>query len=85
FMVDSGSGLNLIKQKCLGSHVILDKTNSLSLQGIASETIITLGVISIFILGELTEFYVISDLIGFAQDGILGNRFLRERSVILNY
>ncbi|EFN61122.1 hypothetical protein EAG_14518, partial [Camponotus floridanus] len=84
FMVNSGSGLNLIKQKCLG-HVILDKTNSLSLQGIASETIITLGAVSIFILGGLTEFYVISDLIGFDQDGILGNRFLRERSAILNY
>ncbi|EFN61401.1 hypothetical protein EAG_05115, partial [Camponotus floridanus] len=84
FMVDSGSELNLIKQKCLKPTVTLDQTNT-CLQGIASETIVTLGAVSISILGRLSEFYVISDSIGFAQDEILGNRFLRERSVILNY
>ncbi|EFN71641.1 hypothetical protein EAG_14874, partial [Camponotus floridanus] len=85
FMIDSGSGLNLIKQKCLKSTVVLDQSNTLCLQGITSETIITLGAVSISILGKLSEFYVISDSIGFAQDRFLGNRFLRERSVILNY
>jgi len=84
-MIDSGSGLNLIKEKCLNPHVTLDKTNPLCLQGIASETIVTLGVVSISILGKLSEFYVISDSIGFLQDGISGNKFLRERAVIVNY
>ncbi|EFN73465.1 hypothetical protein EAG_14200, partial [Camponotus floridanus] len=79
------SGLNLIKQKCLKPTVVLDQSNALCLQGIASETIVTLGAVSISILGKLSEFYVISDSIEFAQDRILGNRFLRERSVILNY
>jgi len=84
-MIDSGSGLNLIKQKCLNPHVTLDKSNPLCLQGIASETIVTLGVVFIPILGKLSEFYVISDSIGFSQDGILGNKFMRERAVIVNY
>jgi len=84
-MIDFGSGLNLIKQKCLNPHVTLDKTNPLYLQGIASETIVTLGAVSIPILGKLSEFYVLSDSMGFSQDGILGNKFLKERAVIVNY
>lgn len=85
FMIDSGSGLNLIKRKCLKPHVSLDMSNLLYLQGISPETVVTLGAISIPILGNLTEFHVISDSIGFPQDGILGHKFLEERAVIINY
>lgn len=84
-MIDSGSGLNLIKRKCLKPHVSLDMSNLLYLQGISPETVVTLGAISIQILGNLTEFHVISDSIGFPQDGILGHKFLEERAVIINY
>lgn len=84
-MIDSGSGINLIKRRFINSEIILNDSNIVPLQEISSETILPLGSVTVTLLGQPTEFQVISDSINFPQDGILGNAFFKERAVIIDF
>jgi|GEM_PF-3482667 len=84
-MIDSGSGVNLIKQRFINQNAVLNNKKILTLQGISSESISTLGSITICLLGLPANFHVVSDTVSFPQDGILGNVFLKERSANIDY
>lgn len=85
-MIDSGSDVNLIKQSFVKVSTVIDEKNTLSLQGIAPEPIITLGSISIFFLGRFTEFHIIpDDFVVFPQDGILGTAFFELHKAVIDY
>lgn len=84
-MIDSGSGVNLIKQHLLNANVIINNENTLSLQDISSKPVPTLGFVTILLLNRPTNFYVIPDTVSFPQDGILGNVFLKERMAKIDY
>jgi len=85
FMIDSGSGINLIKKKFLQSNVKINNKEILPLKGIASEIISTLGSVEVSLLGQTIKFYLLSDTTNFPYDGILGNKFLRDKSINIDY
>ncbi|KAL6420931.1 hypothetical protein ACFW04_013610 [Cataglyphis niger] len=84
-MIDSGSGVNLIKQRFINENIILNENETLILQGISSEPICTVGSVTILLLNLPTNFHVVPDTVGFPQDGILGNMFLKERMASIDY
>lgn len=85
-MIDSGSDVNLIKQSFVKVSTVINAKDTLSLQGIAPEPIVTLGSISIFLLGRFTEFHIIpDDLVVFPQDGILGTAFFELHKAVIDY
>jgi len=55
------------------------------LQGIAPNSVTTLGTINISILGKDTEFHLIPNDATFLQDGILGIGFLRTHNAVLDF
>jgi len=86
-MIDSGSGINLFKKKFLQPNIKVNNKEILPLKGIASEIISTLGSVEISLLGQPIKFYLLSDSTHFPYDGILGNKFLRDKykSVNIDY
>jgi len=85
FMVDSGSGINLIKRKLLRPNIKINYKEILPLKGIASEIVSTLGSAEIPLLEQPIKFHLLSDNTNFPYDGILGNKFLRDKSVNIDY
>lgn len=85
FMIDSGSGVNLIKQSSLISDVLWEDTRAFTLQGISSLSVQTLGSVLLTLMGRPTLFHVVTDSVGFAQEGILGNRFLQDHAASVDY
>lgn len=84
-MIDSGSGVNLIKQSSLISDVLWEDTRAFTLQGISSLSVQTLGSVLLTLMGRPTLFHVVTDSVGFAQEGILGNRFLLDHAASVDY
>ena len=84
-MIDSGSGINLIKQECINDDVIFDENNIIALQGIAPEPVNTLGTLTILLLGRDTRFHLVPNDIAFPQHGVLGTEFFKEHNAIINF
>jgi len=84
-MINSRSGINLIKQKFLQPNIKINNKEILPLKGIASEIVSTLGSVEISLVGHLIKFHLLSDSTHFPYDGILGNKFLRDKSVTIDY
>lgn len=84
-MIDSGSGVNLIKQSSLNSEVPWKDRRTYTLQGISSLSVETFGSVLISLVGKPTLFHVVPDSVGFVQNGILGNQFLQDHKANLNY
>ncbi|EFN77171.1 hypothetical protein EAI_09634, partial [Harpegnathos saltator] len=61
FMLDTGSGPNLIKEACISATPDLDPTHILKLNGINNSPVCTIGKIIKIILGIPVNFHVISD------------------------
>lgn len=85
FMIDSGSGVNLIKQSSLNSEVPWEDRRTYTLQGISSLSLETFGSVLVSLVGKPTTFHVVPDSAGFVQNGILGNRFLQDHEANVNY
>lgn len=84
-MIDSGADVNLIKAGCVNSNVIINKFNTLTLQGISSNFVTTLGSCNVLIFGKETEFQLVSDDTSFLQHGILGTGFLQDHNAVLDF
>lgn len=84
-MIDSGSGINLIKQDCLNPEVPWEDNRKHSLQGISSLSVETLGSVLIPLMGKPTLFHVVTNSVGFVQNGILGNQFLQDHAASVNF
>lgn len=85
FMIDSGSGVNLIKQSVIKFNVPWEDERTYTLQGISSQSVGTLGSVLISLMGKPTLFHVVPDSVGFVQNGILGNRFLQDHAANVDY
>lgn len=84
-MLDSGSDVNLIRERCVHSSLVSNKSNPVMLQGISSIPVTTLGSVNIRLLGQQIEFHLIPNDAPFLQDGILGIGFLKERNAVLDF
>lgn len=84
-MVDCGSQVNLIKEGFIKDNVEIDKHKLLSLHGIESGTVRTLGLLRLCILGQCVEFHLVSETFPISQDGLLGAPFLRDQSVRIDF
>jgi transposase InsO family protein len=85
YMIDSGSGLNLIKQSSVHLSVPWEDERTHSLRGISPDEVETLGSVMLSIMGKPTLFHVLRDSVNLNPDGILGNGFLHERNANVDY
>ncbi|XP_036148743.1 uncharacterized protein LOC118647611 [Monomorium pharaonis] len=85
FMIDSGSGVNLLKESSIDITIPWEDERSHLLHGISSLPVGTLGSVSIQLMGKPTLFHIVRDSVGFVQDGILGNQFLQDRTASINF
>ncbi|EFN88563.1 hypothetical protein EAI_12014, partial [Harpegnathos saltator] len=85
FLVDSGSGPNIIKQSCLESDIWVNKNEILKLSGITTHHVTTLGLALIDILGCPVSFHLMEDNFPIPQDRILGSDFFKQFQVNVNY
>lgn len=85
FMIDSGSGINLIKRSRVSPDAPREDDRIYTLQGISPVPVKTLGSVLITLIGKPTLFHVVPDTIGFTQDGLLGNNFLQDHIANVDY
>lgn len=84
-LIDTGAHPSLVKQKVLSRNHKIDKRVTLTLSGITSQTVQTLGKITIEIFETPCEFHVVSDDFPIEFDGILGTSFLQKRKSTIDY
>lgn len=85
FLVDSGSGPNIIKRKFVTPETVVDGNEILRLSGITAHHVTTLGLALIDILGCPVAFHLVEDDFPIPQDGILGSDFFKQFRAKVNY
>ena len=89
FIVDTGSGVSLIKVGCLRDDVVCTTLNLIHLQGINEILIPTIGRCTLEINFRNTlinhEFHIVKNDFPISSQGILGVDFLSENNMSINY
>jgi len=85
FLVDSGSGPNIIKKDSLTFNTMVDENEILKLSGITAHHVTTLGQARIDILGCPVVFHLVENDFPIPQNGILGSDFFKQFQVNVNY
>lgn len=85
FLLDSGAGANIIKQKVISEDLEVEKNEILYLTGITTEVVKTLGRINLFVLDYETDFHVVPNDFPIREDGIIGANFLAKNKAKLNW
>ena len=70
-MIDSGSDATLIRSNLVKPDIPCNRNEFLTLQGIASTPLVTLGSVIITLLGVPVKFHLIPDDFVLPHDGIL--------------
>lgn len=88
-LIDTGSDLNMIKLSTLRNEVMVDETQSYQLKGINEYLVRTLGSVILNLnFGTetlTTKFQVVHDDFPIPHEGILGNPFLTENRIAIDY
>lgn len=84
-MLDTGSEINVIKNKTLPPQTEINAAEAIQARGISGATILTKGTTNIDALGSRMPFHVVSDAFPIHQDGILGSGSLRENNAKIDY
>ena len=82
-MIDTGAGLNLLKENMLEPSTPVNKFKTVRLTGINEHPVHTPGRIEI--LGFFTIFNIIPKEVPVDEDGVLGSEFFRDNNVKINY
>jgi len=85
FLIDSGSGPNIIKKKFLRPNVQINRNEILKLTGITTHYVPTLGLGQVDILGRPVIFHLVEDEFPIPQDGIIGSDFFNQFQASVNY
>ena len=85
FLIDSGSGPNIIKKKFLKPNVQVNRNEILKLTGITTHHVPTLGLGQVDILGRPVTFHLVEDEFPIPQDGIIGSDFFNQFQASVNY
>jgi len=85
FMLDTGSGPNIIKENFVPKGKTINYNNILKLNGINEYPVYTLGEITLPLLGKEVTFHIVSSDFPISQSGILGNDFFKQTSSKIDY
>ena len=85
FLIDSGSGPNIIKKGSLKSNVQVNRNEILKLTRITAHYVSTLGLGQVDILGRPVVFHLVEDEFPIPQDGIIGSDFFNQCKANVNY
>lgn len=77
FMLDTGSGPNIIKEDFVPKGTDVNFSNILKLNGINNYPVYTLGEITLALFDSLVSFHIVSNDFPIPQSGILGNDFFK--------
>lgn len=78
-LVDTGSQLNLIKESCLDSEIIVDTKKIVHITGVGRGNVRTYGEVTLAFKNIFTKFHIVGDSFPIKQDGILSVPFLRSQ------
>ncbi|KYN38911.1 hypothetical protein ALC56_06910, partial [Trachymyrmex septentrionalis] len=84
FLIDSGSGPNIIKKRFLKPNVPVNRNEILKLTGITTHHVFTLELGQVDILGRPVMFHLVGDEFPIPQDGI-GTDFFNQFKANVNY
>lgn len=84
-LFDSGGCPSLVKRSVLDKNHLINKNITLTLSGITSQTVETLGKVTIEIFKIPCEFHVVSNDFPIEFDGILGTSFLQKSKSTIDY
>ena len=84
-MIDTGAGLNLLKENMLEPSTPVNKFKMVRLCGINEDPVHTLGQIEIELLGISTILNIIPKEVPFDEDRVLESEFFRENNGKINY
>jgi hypothetical protein len=82
FMIDTGAAPSIVKLKNIQTHTYLNTEDILTLSGITTEKIRTLGSIEVLLHGYPLTLNVVNNNFPMPQSGILGSDFIRYCSKI---
>jgi len=85
FMLDTGSGLNIIKENFVPKNKTVNYNNILKLNGINKYPVYTLGEITLPLFEKEVTFHIVSNDFPISQSGILGNDFFQQTSSKIDY
>ena len=85
FMLDTGSGPNIIKENFVPTDSIINYNNILKLNGINEYPVYTLGEIILPLFKEKITFHIVASNFPISQFGILGNDFFKQTSSKIDY
>lgn len=85
FLLDTGSGISLIKFGAIKCNTKYNPIKRDNLQGITGNVIPLLGTVWLTIKGKTIEFHIVWDSINFQEDGLLGRNFFTEAKAVLSY
>lgn len=83
--MDSGSGPNILKERCLRFTTSVNRDETLQLTGITAHHVTTLGLAQVDILGRPVDFHLVDNDFPIPQDGIIGSDFFNQFKVNVNY
>lgn len=84
-MVDSGSEINLVRQRALDSSIAINVGHRIALKGIARTPVVSLGTVNLRIMSHNVRFHVVADEVDVPHDGILGHEFLVQTGAVVDY
>jgi len=85
FILDIGSGSNIIKENFVLKNSIVNYNNILKLNGMNKYPIYMLRKLILPFFGESVTFHIISGDFPISQSGILGNDFFKQTSSKIDY
>lgn len=85
FLIDTGSQLNIIKQKGIDPNLIINTNIIYNLTGIDSGNVHTFGEIIIQVRNIDVKFQIVDNNFPIAETGILGMPFLEKQNAILKF
>lgn len=84
-MVDTGSELNIIKQKRVNTDMGYNPAVTVKVNGITEGQTKTMGVTLLNILDDKIRFHIVTDDFPISQDGILGTPYLHSREALVDF
>ena len=85
FMIDTGSGANIIKNHLLPSEIDMDNFKNVFLKSVGDKLNRTMGTIKLAVYGHTSIFHVVSDDFDIPCEGILGATYLTETNAVIDY
>ncbi|XP_031789070.1 uncharacterized protein LOC116418030 [Nasonia vitripennis] len=85
FMLDTGASVSLVRKSEISPYTNIKTDEIIRLKGITTQSISTLGKVTVDFNNVSTDFHLVDDDFPIAEAGILGNDFFRKNEATINY